>query len=131
MKTRRLVFLNKYVVIFILLPIAVLSLLFFKSYWSHVGAYHGVKSVQEGSYFSLTVGSDAALASSKLIEMGLEDITSQVPREDRITCSSTELEGMDDTYMFSDVGLWVGVVCVSIKNGKIIEIHTDYSASMW
>ena len=90
------------------------------------------KYVQKGSYFNLTIGDSVDTITPTLTALDFRDGSQSFSKEERIKCRSDKIETPDDTlYFFSGSSFFfAGMLCVSVKDGKIIEIYSDYSASM-
>lgn len=122
--------LTRYSLILAFIVIIILLGVFLKDFSRNVALIHGVKSVQEGSYFTLSIDEEAILVAPKLTALGLDDITKTYSHKDRVLQKSDAIFEVDDIYIFQDNSFRRGIVWVSIKEQKIIEIRSDYSAVM-
>ena len=116
----------------ILSLISIGSIILFFSDIRNRGFLYSPKYVQEGRYFSLTIGDSVDTIAPTLTALDFRDGSQSFSREERIKCRSDKIETPDDTLHFFSGPSFVfqGKLCVSVKNGKIIEIYSDYSASM-
>ncbi len=117
----------------LLLPLIIIGsiILFFSDIRNRAFLY-SPKYVQEGSYFSLTIGDSADTIKPTLTALGFWDSDQYSSMEKRTKCRSDQIETPDETFNFSSGSsfFFAGSLCVSVKDGKIIEIYSNYSASM-
>lgn len=112
--------------------ISIGSIILFFSDIRNRGFLYSPKYVQEGSYFNLTIGDSVDTITPTLTALDFSDGSQYYSIEKRLECRSDKIETPDDTLHFFSGSSFVfqGKLCVSVKDGKIIEIYSDYSASM-
>lgn len=105
----------------------VLAALFFSNFSRNLALLHGTKSVNSGSFLGLNIGDSEDTIKPQLERIGLSDETNWFTFDERVQCKANADLIVENTFVFQDRSWRNGLVCVSVVNGYIIEIYSQYS----
>lgn len=107
--------------------IVILGALFFSNFSRNLALFHGTKSVERGSFLGLNIGDSEDTIKPQLERIGLSDESNWFTFEERVQCTANADLIVENTFIFQDRSWRNGLICVSVANGLIVEIYSQYS----